>query len=106
MFTGSSCPVPAAVVRGTWAGSGATSAAAPPLSNLTRASGAGGRSALLAGFDSRARARGVMAGSCSGARGVMAGFGSGALGVSGQLCEPPVPAVGHRRLVGVSCGGC
>ena len=105
MFTGSSCPVPAAVAHGTWAGSGASSVAAPLLRNLTPAGGASGRG-VLAGFDSRARARGVLAGSGFGARGVVAGLGSGALGVSGQLCEPAVAAVGHRRLVGVSCGGC
>ena len=105
MFTGSSCPVPAAVVRCTWAGSGATSVAAPLLRNLTRAGGISGRG-VLAGFDSRARARGVLAGSCSGARGVVAGSGSGALGVLGLCCEPPVSAVGCRCLVGVSCGGC
>ena len=86
MFTGSSRPVPAAVVRGAWDRSGTASTAA--------GSGLGARG-VATGFDSGAHARGVVAGS-----------GCGALGVSGRGCEPPVPAVGRRCLVGVGRGGC
>ncbi|MYE09036.1 MAG: hypothetical protein F4Y05_05475 [Acidimicrobiaceae bacterium] len=97
MFTGSSRPVPAAVVRGAWDRSGTASTAA----------GSGlGASGVVAG--SGLGARGVATGFGCGAhaRGVVAGFGAGALGVLGQGCEPPVSAVGHGRLVGVGCGGC